>query len=257
MSGGALVRPLALAGLSLLIFTPPAARAQEYGNPGSFWRATAYLWYANVDGINHLDDLTVQVGDSSSLHASFAGELQAGRGRFRGIARFATTSLANQGPLDGPGVPDGTEVDYDFTWTTAELLAAWQAGRFQTDHAFSLFAGLRYVHQGQRLSDLGAELLADPISFSEDWIEPVAGAEYFAEMGGPFWASVDGDIGGFLFGSEFTMHVGLELGLRVAGPAHVSLAYDYLQTEYGETGSEYRWDEGVGQGWLLGVTIKD
>lgn len=250
--GGILFR-LAGPGLVLgLLGTAPEAQAQDAGNPNAFWRATAYLWFANIDGINHLGDATVVVGDTSSLHASLAGELQAGRGRFRGIARFATTSLANRGPLAGPGIPDGTDVGYDFTWTTAELLAAWQVGRFETNRAFKLFAGLRYSHQGQELLD-GPEAG----SFSQDWVEPVAGAEYFVEMGGPFWAAVDGDLGGFLFGSEFTLRVGLEVGVRVAGPVHLSLAYDYLQTEYGDKDSEYRWDEGVGQGWLFGLTVKD
>lgn len=235
-----------------LIALAPEATAQDHGNPDVFWRATVYLWFANIDGVNHVGDAAVAVGDTSSLHASFAGEVQAGSGRFRGIGRFATTSLGNRGPLEGPGTPDGTEVSYDFTWTTAEVLAAWQVGRFEASHAFKLFAGLRYSHQSQNLLDGPA-----PGSFSETWVEPVAGAEYFVEMGGPFWAAVDGDLGGVLFGSEFAMHVGLELGIRLAGPVHLSLAYDYLQTEYGEKGSNYRWDEGVGQGWLFGLTVKD
>lgn len=225
------------------------ARAQDHGNPESFWRATAYLWYANVDGTNYLGDSTVVVGDSSSLYASFAGEIEAGRGRFRGIGKFSATSLAHRGPLDGPGVPDGTEIDYDFTWTTAELLASWQVGRFESTQAFMLSAGLRYVHQSQDLAGSAAAV-------TRDWVEPVAGAEYFVEMGGPFWVSVDGDLGGFLFGPQFTMRVGAELGVRVAGPVHLSLAYDYLQTEYGEKGDEYRWDEGVRQGWYFGLTVK-
>lgn len=225
------------------------AKAQEHGNPEAFWRASAYLWYANIDGTNYLGDSTVVVGDSTSLHASFAGELEVGKGRFRGIAKFATTSLANRGPLDGPGVPAGTEVDYDFTWTTADLLAAWQLGRFESSEAFQMFAGLRYVHLGQDLS-------GSTDAVSQDWLEPVAGAEYFVEMGGPFWVSVNGDLGGFLFGSQFTMRVGAELGIRVTGPVHLSLAYDYLQTEYGEKGAEFRWNEGVKQGWFLGLTVK-
>jgi len=240
----------ATAGLCLVALAfAPGARAQDHGNPESFWRATAYLWYANMDGTNYLGDSTVVVGDSSSLYASFAGEVEAGKGRFRGIAKFATTSLAGSGPLDGPGVPDGALIDYDFTWTTATLLAAWQAGRFESSEAFQLFAGLRYVHQAQDLSGSAGAV-------SQDWVEPVAGAEYFVEMGGPFWVIVDGDLGGFLFGSQFTMRVGAELGIRVAGPVHLSLAYDYLQTEYGKEGAEYRWDEGVGQGWFFGLTVK-
>ena len=249
MRGGGSFRIAAMALLLAAAGGATDVAAQDAGNPDSFWRASAYLWFANIDGTNYLGDSTVVVGDTTSLHASFAGEVQAGRGRFRGVAKFATTSLANRGPLDGPGVPDGTEVDYDFSWTTAELLAAWQLGRFESDHAFKLFAGLRYVHQGQDLSGSSGAI-------TQDWLEPVAGAEYFVEMGGPFWVAVDGDMAGVLFGSEFTLRVGAELGVRVAGPVHLSLAYDYLQTEYGEKGAAYRWDEGVSQGWFFGVTVK-
>lgn len=229
----------------------PEARAQDAGNPDSFWRVSAYLWWANIDGINYVDDLAVTVGDTTRLHASFAGDVHVGKGRFRGIARFSTTTLKNQGTAEGPGVPDGTQVNYDFTWTTAELFAAWQVGRFETDHAFKLYGGLRYVHQGQTLLD-GPE----PADVTENWLEPVFGAEYFTEMGGPFWVAVNGNIGGVLFGSEFAWQVGAELGINVTGPLHLTLAYDYLQTEYGTPESQYRWDEGVAQGWFFGLVIK-
>ena len=42
----------------------------------------------------------------------------------------------------------------------------------------------------------------------------------------------------------------------LAGPVHLTLAYDYLQTEYGTTESDYRWDEGVSQGWFFGLVIR-
>lgn len=236
---------LCVAGLGLA----SGVSAQDHGNPEPFWRASAYLWWANIDGTNYLGDSTVVVGDSTSLHASFAGEIEAGKGRFRGLGKFSTTSLSGSGPLDGPGVSDGTEVDYDFTWTMAELLASWQVGSFESSQAFVLSGGLRYVHQSQDLSGgTGA--------VTQDWIEPVFGAEYFVEMGGPFWVSVNGDLGGLLFGSEFAMRVGAELGVKVSGPVYLSLAFDYLQTEYGEKGAEYRWDEGVSQGWFFGLTVK-
>mgnify|MGYP001825813754 CR=1 FL=1 len=243
---------MAVAGLLAIgPWLAPDARAQDHGNPDLFWRATAYLWWANIDGVNYVGDVSVVVGDTTQLHASFAGDIQVGKGRFRGIARFSTTSLANSGPLEGEGVPDGTEVDYDFSWTMAELLATWQVGRFESSHALKLSGGLRYVHQGQKLLN-GPQ----PGEFTKNWVEPVGGAEYFVEMGGPFWAAVDGTIGGFGIGSKFTWQVGAELGIRVAGPVHLSLNYDYLQTEVGDKDSDYRWDEGVSQGWFFGVMIK-
>jgi hypothetical protein len=245
---------LVLAGVGLLTLAPgltPVLHAQDHGNPDSFWRASAYLWWANIDGFNYLNDVAVTVGDTTSLHASFAGDLRVGKGRFRGIAKFSTTSLQNQGTVEGQGIPSGTQVNYDFSWTTAELLAAWQVGRFDSSHAFLLHGGLRYVHQGQTLLDGPV-----PGETTESWVEPVVGAEYYVEWGGPFWVSVDGDLGGVLFGSQFAWRVGAEWGVNISGPVHLTLAYDYLQTEYGTKESDYRWDEGVSQGWFFGLVIR-
>lgn len=228
----------------------PEAHAQDVGNPDRFYRATAYLWWANIDGINYIDDLEITVGDSTQLHASFAGELQIGKGRLAGIAKFSTTSLDNTGAIEGEDVPDGSTVEYDFRWTTAELLASWQAGRFETTQALKLVGGLRYAYQKQELLD-GPQ----PGSTSKSWVEPLVGAEYFILMGGPFEAAVDGEVGGFGLGARFTWRVGAELAVRVAGPVLASLRYDYLQTEVGSTDSDYRWDEGVSQGWFFGLTI--
>ena len=127
-----------------------------------------------------------------------------------------------------------------------------EGSRIWARHEFEeLFGGLRYVHQGQKLLDGPA-----PGETTESWVEPVVGAEYFTEMGGPFWVSIDGDVGGVLFGSEFTWRAGAELGVNVTGPVHLTLAYDYLQTEYGTKESDYRWDEGVSQGWFFGLVIR-
>jgi hypothetical protein len=237
----------------LLLATPalvPSLDAQDYGQPGWFWRVTPYLWFANIDGINQLGDVEVTVGDTE-LYASFAGNLQVGKGRFRGVANFNTTSLSGLGELEGESVPDGTEVNYDFSLTTAELFAEWQVGTFVTSHAFQLFGGLRYVRHRQTLED-GPE----PGTTTQTWVEPVAGAQYYAGMGSIFWATVRGDIGGIVFGSEFAWRVGAQLGAQVARPVHLILGYDYLQTEYANSDSGYAWDEGVTQGWLLGIMIK-
>ena len=42
----------------------------------------------------------------------------------------------------------------------------------------------------------------------------------------------------------------------MTGPVHLTLSYDYLQTEYGTVDSDYRWYEGVSQGWFFGLVIK-
>ena len=249
---------LVLLTAALLGLAPGAATraaAQDHGNPGTFYRGSAYLWWANIDGENQLGDLELTVGDSTKLFASFAGDFAFGKGRLRGVATFSTTSLSNQTELTGTGIPDSTLVNYDFSQTMAELFAWWQVGRFNTSQAFQLFGGLRYTHQKQTLLDGPV-----PGSFTATWVEPVGGAQYFVEMGGFLWATITGDIGGVLFGSRFAYGVGGELGAHVYGPVHLALSYRFLQTNYNNDGDEddssYRWDEGTTQGWYMGIVIK-
>ena len=227
------------------------AAAQDHGNPDMFWRAGAYLWWANIDGENHIGDAELTVGDSTKLYASFAGDVQVGKGAFRGVLTFSTTSLSNTTEIEGPGIPDGTLAAYDFSQTMAELFAWWQIGTFSTDHAFQLFGGLRYTHQSQKI--LTSSVVGN---YGETWVEPVAGAQYFVEMGSVFWATVTGNMGGVLFGSEFSWGVGAEFGAHVYGPLHLGLAYRYFQTEYENSDTGYRWDVGETQGWYMGVIIK-
>ncbi len=236
----------------LAVSLPSTGSAQvspTYGNPGMYWSVEPYLWFANLDATIDIGDVGLVVGDSTELKASFAGDVQVGKGRFRGIATFSTSSLGNSTELLGDA-PPGTVVDYDFSWTTAELFAAWQVGTFGPGHALSLLGGLRYVRQHLELSG-GPEP-----ETTETWVEPVLGAEYYVEMGGPFWAAIAGSVGGIAFGSTFAWQLGGHLGAHIAGPVHAAMAVDYYQTEYENESSGYRLDEGVSQGWYFGILIR-
>ncbi len=242
---------ITLAGLAQLApVTPGTASAQDRGDPGWYFQVAPYVWFSNIDGVNTLGDVSLVVGDSV-LETSFAAVAQVGKGRWRGIAKFATASLSSRTALEGESVPDGTQVTYDFSQSTGELLAAAQVGTFQTTNAFQLLGGLRYVRQEQEILD-GPE----PGSTTEEWIDPVLGANYYARMGGRFWAAVAGDIGGFGIGSEFTWGVGVQLGITIAAPVDVIMAYDYSEAQYKNDDTGYAWDDGVSQGWFLGVIIK-
>ena len=169
------------------------------------------------------------------------------------MGTFSTTSLSNVTELEGETVPDGTMVAYDFSQTMAELFGWWQVGTFETHYAFQLYGGLRLTNQSQTI-------LTGPVTvvgkYDQTWVEPVAGAQYWVDMGGIFWATITGDIGGVLFGSEFAWRIGAEFGAHVYGPIHLSMAYRYLQTEYENKNTGYRWDIGETQGWYFGLTIK-
>lgn len=239
-----------LAAVATMAVLAQSATAQDRGNPGWYVRVMPYIWFSNIDGINSLGDISLQVGDSV-LETSFAADVEVGKGRWRGIASFRTTSLSGPTALEGNDVPAGTQVTYDFSETTGELFAAVQVGSFLSSHALEALGGVRYVRHSQKIADA-----PQPVDADAEWIEPVVGARYFAELGGGFRATLTGDLGGFGVGSEFTWRAGGQLAFRLARPIDIALAYKYLQAEYQNESTGYAWDEGVSQGWYVGVVIK-
>lgn len=223
--------------------------AQDYGQPDFFWRISPYLWFANVDGELKLDDLELPVGDTV-LETSFAGNVHVGKGRWRGIAVVSWMTLANTTELQNEA-DEGTEVAYDFADTEIMLLASVQVGRFDTDHALSVRGGVRWVRQSIQI-----EGGPDPGTFTETWLEPMFGVEYFTTLGGRFWATVDGDAGGFGIGSRITWGMGAQLGFKVANPVDIAMSYRFHQLEYENEDTGYVWDDGSRQGWFFGVIVK-
>jgi hypothetical protein len=243
-----LVAVLALAGSGSFSSLAAQVPAPDYSNEGWFYRVAPWVWFSNIDGHAKLGENSLAVGDTL-LETAFYADAEIGKGRWRGIATFSTTSLSNTGELGGPVASERTEVDYKFSWTTAELFAAWQVDPFVETHAFLLYAGARYIRHKLEIMD---ERDSPPIN--EAWVDPVAGARYWAPMGSIFWASVDGNMGGFGLGSEFAWRIRADLGAHIAGPVDVAMGYNYFQTEY--KGKGYAWDEGVSQGWYFGLLIK-
>ncbi len=225
------------------------AWAQDRGNPDWHYSVHPTLWLSNVDGRVVLGDTELMVGDTL-LEASFAGTVEVGRGRWKGIASFYTTSVDGRSEIEGAAIPPETFADFDFGITTAEFLAAVEFGSFETRQALEFMGGLRYVrHELDVLGGPGTLIVR------ENWVEPMAGARYYAEMGRSFWATIDGSIGGFGIGSKISWVVGGTLGIRIAGPVDATIATRFYQTEYENSDTGYLWDEGVSQGWHLGLRI--
>jgi hypothetical protein len=63
-------------------------------------------------------------------------------------------------------------------------------------------------------------------------------------------------MGGFGMGSTIAWVLRGTLGVRVFGPVDLTLATRFYQTEYSNADTGYVWDEGMTQGWHLGVRIK-
>jgi len=245
-------RLLGLAVLALPQLAPALSTglaAQDYGDPDLYVRIVPNLWFANVGGLQEFGDVHLAVEDSV-LEWAFAGNVHVGKGRWRGIATFSTTSMANPTELTSEG-HEGIEVNYDFGLTELMLLASVQVGRFDSAHALSIRGGVRWVEQRQTI--VGEVAVGE---HKETWLEPVFGAEYYTSMGARLWAAVDGDMGGFGLGSTLTWGMGATLGVSVAKPVDIFMSYRYHHTEYENEDTGYRWEDGTSQGWFFGLNVK-
>lgn len=241
--------------LALVILAVPTDRLIAQAGGGWDWVIVPYAWLSNLDGHSIVGDAEVDVRDST-LQLSGAVRLE-GRGNRLGFRMVASTAtIANPTTIVLQADPNQPLVGaYHFSWTTVEMHGTLQVGPSDPASAFSVYAGMRYVRQAQRLTGD----LSPPIARSQVWLEPVAGSQYFVAVGPRFWVSISGDIGGFAVGSDFTWTLGAELGFRLAPAMDLVMRYGYREVQYDnkELGQEsYRWDAGVQQGWFLGAAFK-
>jgi hypothetical protein len=253
---------LGLAGF-LVATASQATAAQDRGNPDWHFTLAPYVWFSNLTGAQTLNlphdhqvagPAVVPVGDTL-LETGWLVRAEVGKGRWRGWLNVSGATVADDAELHLESDPSvTTSGTYDLSWYTGELYAAVQVGAFTTTNAIELYAGGRYMRHKQILTS-GSE--TDTIT--ETWFDPVIGSRFFVEMGGRFWATFNGDIGGFGVGSDFTWSLGGELGFRIFKPLDISMRYNYQEIDYDNrrTGADaYRWSNGVQQGWFLGAIIK-
>ncbi len=228
-------------------------QAQDRGNSGWHARVAAYLWLSNVDGVNNAAGVQLQVADSSLVLGPSA-RLEAGKGRWRGILEYTRAGRTNPVVTE---IPEGLTGTYDFSITDVKALAAVQVGPFSETHAVEVLGGARWVRQAQELDVAGSRVVRENVTVN--WVEPVVGARFFADLGRRFWFTTTGDIGGFGIGSDFTWSIDGEFGMRLLGRLDLAARYRYQEVEYdnGKPGlSRYAWDHGQTQGWLFGLILE-
>lgn len=255
-----------LLGLVASLLPATNAIAQDRGNHESYGRIVPYLWLSNIDGRNTVGGELVHVGDDK-LKPAFAFQAEYGKGRWRGIFEFSKGSVANVaekgvdptstgGHCCGPDQVAVVDGPYDFSITSAELMASVQVGAFVPHRGIEVQAGFRYTHQSQDLA------LTDPVlvgTYTASWVEPIVGLRFYTNIGSKVWFTMRTNVGGFGMGSTFTWVLDGELGYRITDQLDALFRVKYLEADYsnGADGvDEYRWHKGQSQGWHFGVAYK-
>ncbi len=256
--------PVLVLGTLLAGVTIPAAGQGDRGNDGWYVRATPYLWFSNLSGVETLaigeadaviGGFVVPVGDTV-LATDWGARLELGKGRVRVLINVMRASVANATEIHPEGDPATLlAATFAFDWLSTDVFAAVQIGPFTENRAVEIYGGTRYVRLRHQLNAPGT-ITSDVV---ESWIDPVIGGRLYSEVGGRFWAMFNGDVGGFGVGSQFMLTIGGELGFRVAKPLDLMMRYSYQELDYdsGRTGaSEFTWQNGAIQGWFFGAVLK-
>ena len=109
---------------------------------------------------------------------------------------------------------------------TSSALAAGRAG------TLDIIGGIRVWHLETDL-DFGAGILsARTLSESRNWVDPVIGSRFTANLSPKIFLFGKGDIGGFGAGSEFTWQVLGGGGYRLNERYSLLLGYRYMSVDY-------------------------
>jgi hypothetical protein len=124
---------------------------------------------------------------------------------------------------------------------------------YTVSKGFEALAGARY-------NNLGASISSGPLggnpSGTQDWWDPIVGANLSLPLGKQFSVNVRGDIGGFGVGSDLTWQAFPYVGWRFTKWGSLQLGYRWLYMDY-ETGSgtsQFKYDM-LNQGPQCGFTI--
>jgi hypothetical protein len=146
-------------------------------------------------------DVDIDTGDiidNIDLGGMIHGEAHHESG-FGILADFSFMDLSSKVP--GPLLP-GTTIKGEVFQSVTELHGSY---RFDfISHQIDVYGGLRWWHMDVKLTRQGAAGPLSLIESTEDWVDPVLGARWVAQLGPNWRSSLASDIGGFGVGSDIS-----------------------------------------------------
>ena len=123
----------------------------------------------------------------------------------------------------------GVSVDLD-QWVVEPTLS------YRFCQEFELLAGTRYNNISGELRGPGTLPTPRVVTGTQDWWDPIVGANFSLPLGRKFTFNVRGDVGGFGIGSDVTWQAFPYLNWQLAKSVALQAGYRWIYTDY-ETGS--------------------
>ena len=215
----------------LLIGGVPAAQGQSDTDSWEFMIAP-YFWAANIDDDIEIGRLEAQAsldtGDIiDTLEIGGMVKIEARKGPWGVLVDSLYMKLSDEtgrGPV---------KLDGEVTQFMLEVAGAYQFG--EPGRSFDLIAGARYM-------SLDAEIDIDPGpdgSRDKDWVDPLVGGRFQADLSDAWFLSLRGDVGGFGAGSDLTWQALGVLGYRFNDTVSVGVGYRYMDVDYDKGSFKY------------------
>ena len=146
-------------------------------------------------------------------------------------------------------------LDFGLSYRLGEWEPGGDAARNSRDISVDLYAGARYTHLELELDPANF----DPVSKSVDWFDPIVGGKLMLPISERWHLAVNGDIGGFGAGSDFTWSAAGVFGYdfhlgkmrTTASVGYRAIGQDYSE---GSGSDEFTWDI-IQHGLLFGLTL--
>jgi hypothetical protein len=250
-----------------------AAAANAIAEDTDPWRVelTAWIWIVGMDGEVGARGVEADVDasfgdilDASDSIFAFSGRIEAGVGAWSGFVDGVYSKL---GVDDQTGPAGMASIDVDFETVLIDAGLMYRLGEWRpTGHTagqagdrpvtLDLYAGFRYTN---------LDLTLDPAmqaarSKSVSWFDPIVGAKLVYPFADSWRFAVNGDIGGFGTGSDFTWSatgvIGYDFNIGTTGGT-AYLGYRAIGQDYseGSGASSFTWDV-VQHGPILGLSLR-
>jgi len=219
------------------------------------YQVTPYFWFSDVDG-----DFGV-LGRSAQANASFGDiwdNLKFGAmGTFEGrwnrwvfLGDVMYINLENEQATPNLVAFSNAEVKAKTFILDPEF--GYQIARGEGIELNAL-AGVRYWHLKNRLQftdDFGGSL---GLTQTRNWVDPIVGLQFRADLGRMFYVTAKGDIGGFSAAARLDWQAFGGLGIRFNDRVAALVGYRHLAVDYSKNGFLY---DNALKGIVVGIGIR-